>query len=487
MKEDAYMPRPNTVQKQVIDDYQKKIMKAKGNERIRLILESMYLDKLTNRLGNAYDDIYRNAENYFLPRDKKERFMTYGIRERLAELSKFTDDVILPAFDEYRKKNPGRSNEWYKDNFTNTKEGAYHQFVLNLKLNIGLALSRSRTAFLGTEGVDMHGKKRGEDSSLISILVNEANVENRKNMPPEKVGILEQAEQALAQGSEANHIKAVSKEVITKNMTEEGLDEWEVVDLETDQSYKDRQKALRKKDPEYNPRELSPDAWIQFYKGLDFSFIKDEALKKSMNELHHDAKTYDKAGQILKEDYEKNEALFQQLNSFEKKLEKADHSYWINSGSYDDVKKGVQNLRKILIKGETPENRDTFLKAYNELIDICDTYERKHPGIRTQKTGNQRKAIVADLKEFVKQQINQLAINSFSTIDNIPIRRSSSFFELKTEQDMERKSIANSKSKTNRRNSTVLYKGQAAEQEKNQKAEPKKDPKTKQQGGPRVL
>lgn len=161
----------------------------------------------------------------------------------------------------------------------------------------------------------------------------------------------------------------------------------------------------------------------------------------------------------------KNEKLFQQLDSFGERLEKADHSYWINSGSYKNVKKGVQNLRKILIKGETSENRDDFLKAYEELIDLCDTYERKRPGTRKQKTGNQRKAIVADLKKFAEQQIHQLTMNS------IPKRSSSfselsSYSELKTEQDNERESIANSKIKINRRNSTVLYKGQAAEQKK---------------------
>ena len=306
--------------------------------------------------------------------------------------------------------------------------------------------------------MDIYGKKWDPASSVLSILIYEANTESRRKMPPEKVGILERAEQGLLQGGDESQIKAISKKVMTQDMTGD-FDGWVEVGLETDEAYKDRQKTLRKSDPKYDLHKSSPAAWIRFYNGIDFSFIKDDAIKKSMVELHHDARSYDKEGWVLKKDYEKNEKLFQQLDSFGEKLKKADHSYWINSGSYNDVKKGVQNLRKILVKGETPKNRDSFLKAYEELVDLCDTYERKHPGTRLQETGNQRKSIIADLKEFANQQIHQLTINS------IPKRRSS-YSKLKTDQDKEREGIANSEIKTKRRNSTVLYKGQAKEQKK---------------------
>ncbi len=476
------MPRPNAaqeqganaIQKQVIEDYQKKIMKAKGNERIRTLLESYYFTQAAYDLP-AYQDVLDNAVNYFLPRDKKGRLMVYGVRDKIAELSNYIDDEILPAFDEYRKKNPRHSDEWYKNSFPDTKAGSYQQLALNLMYFINMELSNYRTAFFGTENMDKYGKKWDPTSTTVGILIYEANKERRQKMSPEKAGILERAELGLEQGvGEKKKIKAISKEVITKNMTGD-LDEWEEVDLETDEAYKARQTDFGQKEPKYDSKQSAPATWIQFYKGIDFSFIKDDAMKKSMNELHHDVKLFNRNRfHVLKADYEKNEKLFQQLDSFGEKLKKADHSYWINSGSYNDVKKGVQNLRKILVKGETPENRDDFLKAYKEIIDLCDTYERKNPGIRRQKTGNQRKSIIADLKEFAKQQISQLTINKFAEPQVEQLKERSSYSELKTKQVKERESIANSEIKTKRRNSTVLYKGQAKEQKKDQQVSMKK-------------
>ncbi len=429
------MPKPKqkSIQEQVVQDYQNRIMKAEGNDRIRLMLESIYFDGVTNNM-KPYDAVKASVLKYFTPEDEGGMLLGAITRERLKEVTKFMDEEVYLPFQDFRENNPNHSDEWYKEQFTKTKAGMYMDLFEALMSPISFSVSDYKNAFFGKENEDIFGRKRQPGDTVLSTLLAEASKERREQMPAEKVGRLELAEASLRHGTSAMYVKPIKREVITTDLTGD-MDGWTDVKLETSEDYRNRQKKLEEAEPKYKQTDQDiNELSISRYKNLDFNFIKDDALKKSMQELHQDEKTFAKMnGVISKELYEQNKALFEKLDNFSEKLEKADHLLWINSGAYNDVKKGVQDLRKVLIGGETPENKKAVEDAYKKLSDFCDVYQSKNPGVRKQKTGNQRKEIIADLKQFIEDRTRQPEKKE-------TIQRSgsfSSYSELKKEQDKE--------------------------------------------------
>ena len=452
------MPKPKqkSIQEQVVEDYKNKIEKAKGNDKIRLLIEGQYLDKITYGTG-AYDEISQTITDYFLPTDDKGKLIGHLTRERLWDLAKFIDEEIFLPLVEFREKNPNHSDEWYSDHFMETKNGAYYDLAKRIFVPIGMPLGDYGLSFFGRENKDIYGRKREEGESTLSIILAEGYKMHRDELPPDQAGKLARAELTFMHGEAAMLVKPIQREVTESELTGE-FEGWVKADLETRESVIEKQKALKKAEPKYDLRETGDALWIQFFKGLDYSFIKDDAMKKSISELHQDVETYKNlGGHVSKELYEKNKTLFEKLDNFSEKLEKADHLFWINSGAYNDVKKGVQDLRKVLIDGETPENKKAVEDAYKKLSDFCDVYQSKNPGVRKQKTGNQRKEIIADLKQFIQDQNGQPEKkNSLKRSESVSLV---SFSELKEAQDKEQ-------NKTTRRNSVSLYKGQASEKGK---------------------
>ncbi len=445
------MPKPKPVNEQVVEDYQKKIMKAEGNDRIRLMLEAMYFETITGSTG-FYDSVNDSIVNYFIPNDKNGNLRGNVTREKLKELTKFIDEEVLLPFQEFREKNPNHSDQWYEEHFADTKAGMYMAFFRTLTTPISFVVSDYKLQFFGEENQDRFGRKRQPGDTVLSTLLAEASKERRDQMPPEKVAKLEQAEATLRHGTSAMSVRTIQKEVSTTDMTDD-MAGWTNVEMETAEAYQTRQRMLEAAESEHKLTEQElVECQIRYYKNIDFSFIKDDVLQKSMKELHQDPKTFDEMeGKISKEFYGKNKALFEKLDNFSEKLEKADHTFWINSGTYNDVKKGVKNLRKALVGGEVPENRAALKKAYQDLADFCDAYERKNPGVRKQTTGNKRKEIIAELKQFLEEKQPKLEKKQ------APVNRERvPFTELKVAQDKEQ-------NKPSRKNSVFAPKVQASE------------------------
>lgn len=459
------MPGPKPLHEQIKEDYKKKMEKAEGNEKIRFLFECAYLGKTSGNIGE-YADLESEAVDYFTPMDD-EGFLKGGLaRRRIAEAAKFMDEEVFLPFQEFREKNPNHSDEWYKEHFTETKAGAYLDMFTDVMTTVSLILSDYKKPYFGDENKDMFGRKREPDESVLTTLLVEENRKRRDRMSPEKVGRLEQAEAILRHGDSARYIKGIQKEVVTSDLTGEFQD-WVNTDLETTEAYHDRQKKLKEAEPKYNLDKMADEIQVRHFKEFDYSFLKDDAMKKSLNELHQDAETYDQMnGRVSVENYEKNKALFEKLDDFSNQLKKADHSFWINSGKYNDVKNSLKKLRETLVNGVTPENGKAVRKAYQELSDCCDAYEKKNPGVRKQKTGRQRKQIVFDLRDFVEQQMGKLPAANISR-RNSSIGTICSWTDLDKERRQEMQSGSKLEQRMIRSNSAVSRKSQNLEKSGN--------------------
>ncbi len=460
------MPGPKSNYEKIKEDYEKKIMRAKGNERIRMLFQCDFFSAMVENVPE-YQDLSNIVTDYFIP-IKDGKFQADLCRERIGELSKFVDDEILLPLNTFCEKNPGHTRDWYKDNFsTSSPTGIYETIYNRLNVTLGFRLDEYHKELFGRRKTDQFGRSL-EGKKGFMALIFEQKKAMRSHRSPKELEELERADERYSldpsKVSNIAKLDAVGTDLsgelegwvdverekrseylkrqqqkekqmeITKLSDE--FDGFEEVHYESDNDYKARLKAadrayreeLARRHPEadvnseqYKKLEeeaqekdkkhdensfMQYQAELRLFKQLDFSLDQDDALKKSVNEVCLDYRNnvlY--AGVVSKKHYKENAELFQTINEFSQKLKDADHSFWINSGKYRDVKKNLQKLREILVQGDVPANRQSIQDAYKKLADSCDAYQRKNPGQRKDPVGNQRKAIVADLRDFCDQQL----------------------------------------------------------------------------------
>lgn len=463
------MPGPESNYDKIKEYYEKKIMQAKGNERIRMLFQCVFFATMVEKVPE-YDGLTDIALDYFIPK-KDGKFQPDLCRKRMGELSRFIDDEIMLPFNKFYEENPGHTSGWYKDNFsTNTPKGIYEMIYNRIVFSLDRQMYEYHRKLFGKKETDQFGRSLEGKKGYMALMYEQKKA-MRSHRSPKELEELEKADErfSYAEGMVSNRDKldAVGtdlsgefegwvdverenrseylkrqqqkeKQVKTTDLHGE-FDGWEDVDYESDKEYKARLKnndkayqeelvrrhpeadvnseffkKLEKKAEKNKVANFSEDSFMQYqaefryFKQLDFNFVQDDALKKSINEVYLDFESNVlHSDAVYKKHYEENQELFRTIDEFSQNLKDADHSYWINSGKYRDVKKNLQNLRKILVQGDVPANRQAIQDAYQKLSDSCYAYQIKNPGLRKDPVGNKRKEIIFGLSDFCDKQLQK--------------------------------------------------------------------------------
>ncbi len=327
-----------------------------------------------------------------------ENFDLNGTAALYGNIAKFYQDHLEPDWQKFISDHPGHSDAWYTSHLKGEAGPAFAvQAITTLMWNLPGELSDAEQAEIRDK---YHMDPDFEKENCLVALV-----QKQRDILRSKMDYNTQKEREMLQRLIENNGKAVYEYKINKKEngqwnTEE---EWKhVKDDDPDyKKYQAEQKKLAKTEGvELNNREERV-ALHQFLKGIDISYITDEALKKSIaDKVGNGFYRYNQNDRrITEQEYDDNKKLFHDLDQLQRGIRSAKPWFhWARKTKrYDAVKQSMDELRKVLRDGDTEKNRDALRRAYQKVENACNVYQQKHP--------QKNKALMDQLQAF--RNLNQ--------------------------------------------------------------------------------
>lgn len=326
-------------------------------------------------------------------------------------IARFYRDQVEPAWQDFINKNPGHSDDWYADRMESTSTIGYSSMSLtNMISSLPTQISdETKQDFEETFQLD---STLTIDNCFAALLKKKrAELRSEQDYNTQK-------DRAMLQSMRDNDSREIYEfKINKKNGQWNSEKEWIHVN-EDDPGYKkylEDQKKLKKTEAELTKRE-GDVASFTFFKKVDFSYLTDEALKKSIadklgNGFYHFQKN---KGHISKKEYEDNKKLFHDLDQLQSSIRSAKPWFhWLRkTRRYDAVKQSVKELRKVLQNGDTAKNRDALRLAYQNVENACNIYQGKHP--------QKNKALIAQLKNFQQENMERFENRARMIVEQKP-------------------------------------------------------------------
>lgn len=392
--------------KQVQADIQNQLNRQRNDNGLnadgfKTLVESSYLimDLLNNIIHS--DDIDLSAN--LIAKNKDGSINIKKTDALYNNVADFYDRYVEPGWQKYIDANPGHSNDWYASRLDNcTNAGALHN-VFSVMLNsVMMELEDADKEKIVSSYKLKH--KKSYDLGL-SLVIQNKRKQLALKKDPDGNDISKQRA-LIDELKNKNDLKIYEYEI---NKKEDGKwnddQDWqEVKEDDADfKTYMAEQKELNKTERKLESRDKEV-ATYQFLKKADFSYITDEALKKTLAEkVGNGFYNYNKnRSNISEAEYQENKELFKKLDKLQKDIKSA--KPWFNwlrpSKKYEALKKSVTDLRKALQKGDTSGNRSALREAYEAVERARETYAGKYPG--------RSKTLMTELRDFNTTHIEHL-------------------------------------------------------------------------------
>lgn len=373
-------------------------LSAKG---IKTLVQSNYL--ITDLLKEVINSDDIDMSDHLIPKHRDGSINIEKTDALYNNIAAFYDRYIESNWQQFIDDNPGHSDSWYADRLdAYTDAGALHNGFsgmltavmedlsdedkgeiiekYNLDAEKGYLRSLALVVFEKRRQLANEKDPNGNDLSKKRTLVND--LRNRNHL-----GVFEHLSNRNADGkwkSAAEWKKASENDANFK-------------------TYMEQQSELKKSETKMTHRNKL-FANYRFIKSADFSYITDEALKKTLAEktgngfYHYNQND----SHISAEEYQENKALFSRLDKLQRDVKAA--KPWFNwlrpSKKYAALKQSVDDLRRALQKGDTTKNRSALRDAYAAVENARSVYAEKYP--------QRSRTLMADLHNFHQSQIERL-------------------------------------------------------------------------------
>ncbi len=384
------MPRPpqnSDIKQQISNDMQRKLDSLNGTEKIKALLDFCYLCTQIEKFTTGLD--VKLLTEYLSPKNPGTNELdTEKTKERFNELMEFRCKTVYKGFMDFIKENPGHSDKWYREVYSNTnKNFNYNGVMENTLIAVFEALDdpftkafpelKQRLISAG-EGPCIALAEDAHKKAFASLLDTLTDPEDKKCL--EKAGQLMQ--------------KSTDMTVL-------------------DPKYQEQQKILKVGET-YPTADDEYKLFCEERRNLDISFLSNDILKvmlkdnvREMYNHNKDHKGY--FAHIDPPDYNnKKNAMLQKSNEQSQKFNSTKSFWHINSDEYKEVKKKIKKLNEEIDKG------GKVIEALEGLETACQKYLIKNMNKGKKELGKKRKAVISEIYEFAKQE--KAKMNSSLTI-----------------------------------------------------------------------
>ena len=324
--------------------------------------------------------IYQSLTDYMVPRGQDDALDKEQFESHLRELESCRMQHILRPTAEFVEKNRELySDQWLYDRInTNSRPGMIQQHFTAI--------------FSDILGNDREARKCIEKaySALDALQFTQGRMEEAWHQQVENMSL---AEQETVQDS--------NRFMINEQHIYDGKSK----------EYKIADQKKAQKEHMYSAREKDEHAMNQAYEyvsGIDLSFLDGqterelrdgilEMNQKGMYDWVADEES-DRSFQVLSED----------IHRLSGELKEVTGNRLTDSAAFNAVRDRVEEVEKLIKKGNTPENRQAIAESLQTLETECQAYQDKNPGTRWSSRGNARKQVVASLQKMAKNHPESL-------------------------------------------------------------------------------
>ena len=366
--------------------YQELTAKARGmteEEKARFFLDVAVLERnsmVGGEIGENRQAMYRFLTDYMAPRDENGVLDKALFEQRLKEIEKSqVERVYRPMAQFMAEKGDQHSDNWLYEQFNfNTKYGALRQNVANLFATVfGDDPEVSESITRAYQVGDSYGlvRNKWEETKL----------------------------EVLRESGDWDWFKPALYLVGNPEMIYDGKSE----------EYKNEKKAKRAQEHFLSKAELKESASKlsqEITSGIDLSFLDDEQewyVRMGIREAHDQ----EPSGWMESPEYESTRSyqkVYDSISQLSEELEDAAGMRLTDSSAFNAVRDRVAGVRKLLKRGDTPENRQALGDALRSLERESQAYQDKNPGVRRTRRGNERKRIIDDLQKMARENAEAL-------------------------------------------------------------------------------
>lgn len=348
--------------------YQELTARAAGmteKEKANFFLDVAVLENnsmVDGEIGENRQAMYRFLTDYMAPRDENGVLNKELFEQRLKEIERSqVERVYRPMAQFVAEKGELYSDNWLYEQFNyNTKYGA-------LRKNIeGLFIAVFGSDPEVSESIT-HAYQVGDSNNLIKDKLEKIRIEVLRES-----GNWNWFERAL--------FLMGNPEDIYEGKSEE---------------YTREKKAKRAQEHFLSKAEKSECASKMSHEissGIDLSFLDDDQewyVRMGIRETHDQQPS----GWMESQEYESARSyqkVYDSIAQLSIELEDAAGMRLTDSSAFNAVRDRVAEIRKLLKKGDTPENRQALAESLNSLDRESQAYQDKNPGVRRTKRGNER-------------------------------------------------------------------------------------------------
>lgn len=361
--------------------YKELTAKASGmteEEKAKFFLDIAVLERNSAQSGDIGENqqaMYRFLTDYMVPRDKHGVLDKALFESRLKEIEKSKiERIYRPMAQFVAEKGDLYSDNWLYEQFNyNSKYGALQQTIGNLFVSV-----------FGNDPEVGESICKAYQVGDAFQMINQKWSETRDEVLKE-TGNWEWFEPAM--------FLAGSQEKIYEKKTDE---------------YKNEKKARRAQEHFLSKAELSERAAQLSHEitaEVDLSFLDDAQewdVRKGIRYTHDQ----EPSGWMEEKDAESARSfqkVYDAVDQLSEELEDAAGLRLTDSSAFNAVRDWVAGIRKLLKRGDTPENRQVLGEALRLLEQEGEAYQNKNPGVRRTKRGNERKRIIGALQEMARE------------------------------------------------------------------------------------
>ena len=366
--------------------YQELTDRARGmteEEKAQFFLDIVILERGTmagGEIGENKQAMYNFLTDYMVPRDEKGVLNKPLFEQRLKEIEKSqVDRIYRPMAQFMAEKGDQHSDNWLYEQFNfNTKYGALRQSVANLFANVF-----------------------GDDPEIGESITSAYQVGDSYGLVRNKWG-----------------------EIRNEVLRETGNWEWfepalylagnpeRIYDGKSDE-YKNEKKARRAQEhflSRSEARECASKVSQELTSGIDLSFLDNDqewyvrmGVRKTQEQ--------EPSGWMESKEYESARSfrnVYDSIAQLSVDLEDVAGMRLTDSSAFNAVRDRVAEIKQMLKKGDTPENRKALGEALHSLEQESQAYQDKNPGVRRTRRGNERKQIISDLQRMARENAEAL-------------------------------------------------------------------------------